>query len=191
MTTSQALQHDSFLPAFALETMRAIDLLHHEGLYAQLLTILYSAIDTMAWLDSPEDWASGANFQSWVTQYLLPGSRLRCTAPDLWAARCGVVHTRTARSGGSVGGRAREIWYYGKARSRRVIARAASGRDDVVGVRLVTLVAALSRAVVRYDADLRRAPQRLANANRKARLWLHWVSPAPPPNQRPPQPAGR
>ena len=77
------------------------------------LILIYSGIDIMAWLNIPNDRAQNkrADFIEWATRYLLPNSTLKCSADDLYGARCSLVHTYTAESISSQRGNAREIYY--------------------------------------------------------------------------------
>jgi hypothetical protein len=78
----------------------AIDLCFQERLITPTLALLYSGIDTMAWLgvpDNRED-VTGNDFTRWADHYLLPDSGLACTSLDLYSSRCGIVHSMTAES---------------------------------------------------------------------------------------------
>src|SRR4051812_2144145 len=76
------------------------------------LVLLYTAIDVAAWLSNDDPTARvGKRFMAWVDQYLLKAKPLPCTSADLYAARCGVVHTLTADSDLSDQGKARRICY--------------------------------------------------------------------------------
>ena len=78
---------------------------------APALILLYSAIDTTGWLDSAERDATRASFLQWVDSYLLKVKPLACTSLDLYAARCGLLHTFTPDSRLSIEGKARRICY--------------------------------------------------------------------------------
>jgi phage gp37-like protein len=77
------------------------------------LIIMYSAVDGLAWLGSPDGPGRGqigANFQDWVRRYVLVHGE-HMTTRDFWAARCAVLHTQTADSDLSEAQKARVIWY--------------------------------------------------------------------------------
>jgi len=81
------------------------------------LVLIYSAIDTTGWLDSTERFSTRTTFMCWVDNYLLKAKPLECTAIDLYAARCGLLHTFTPDSDLSLSGKARVINYaWGKAK---------------------------------------------------------------------------
>jgi hypothetical protein len=66
-----------------------------KGLNQAGLILIYSAIDVVGWLASPKDFVDRDTFMGWVDRYLLPAKPLDCTALDLYAARCGMLHTLT------------------------------------------------------------------------------------------------
>jgi hypothetical protein len=72
-----------------------IELCLENRLHDPAQVLIYSAIDVVSWLASPEKYASKASFIKWVEAYLLPGTPIKCTALDLYAARCGILHTLT------------------------------------------------------------------------------------------------
>jgi hypothetical protein len=76
------------------------------------LIVLYSAIDITAWLANDDTSAGvGKRYMAWVDQYLLKAKPMSCTSADLYAARCGVLHTLTAESDMNAKGKARQIAY--------------------------------------------------------------------------------
>jgi hypothetical protein len=80
-------------------------------LTAPALILLYSGIDTAGWLDSTEQSATRDSFLKWVENYLLKAKPLACTPLELYAARCGLLHTMTPDSRLSLAGKARRICY--------------------------------------------------------------------------------
>lgn len=102
-------------PQHAIGQMgRAIELLIDKDLTIPALTLIYSLIDCMAWATRPEDQPDvhGKDFINWVERYMLPAApALECTAADLYAARCGILHSLTTESGHVRRGKARAIYY--------------------------------------------------------------------------------
>lgn len=78
--------------------MQAITVLAQNGLQLHALAALYSSIDKMAWLSSPDEESDGQEFMDWVDKYLIAGRATPYSAADLWAARCGLLHTGAAES---------------------------------------------------------------------------------------------
>lgn len=59
------------------------------------LTLIYSAIDAISALTRPLD-SEKTNrevFKQWVAKHMKPSERLGCRPEDIYAARCGVLHT--------------------------------------------------------------------------------------------------
>jgi hypothetical protein len=82
------------------------------GLQRPALVLLYSAIDVTAQLANDDPQAGvGKRYREWVDRYLLRAKPLPCTAADLYAARCGLVHTLTPDSDMSNNGKARLVCY--------------------------------------------------------------------------------
>lgn len=76
------------------------------------LILVYSGIDTMSWLVSSEPaTAVKKRFTAWVDRFMLPAKPLPCSSIDLYAARCGILHSFTADSDLSVSGHAKPIYY--------------------------------------------------------------------------------
>ena len=92
------------------QLLAAIELCSAARLRVPALILLYSAIDIAGWLDS-EKQSVQTRFTEWVDKYLLPGSSLKCTALDLYGARCGLVHSYSTVSELSRSGRVTEIGY--------------------------------------------------------------------------------
>lgn len=61
------------------------------------LVLIYSTIDSISWLSSSSN-NSRISFINWVNEWMLEKSSLPCSAIELYAARCGLLHTLTATS---------------------------------------------------------------------------------------------
>jgi|SRR5690554_877995 len=105
---------DDLIGKYAVNTVKATQLLYSQTLYAHLLVLIYSSIDSMGLLDAPpsQTSASGESFKNWVKKYLLPNGKFEFNEVDFWAARCSVLHTFTSESDLSKTGKAKEIQYY-------------------------------------------------------------------------------
>ena len=90
-----------------------------DGLFLPGLVLLYTGVESMAWLARPEGKkdSSSSDFIEWVDRYMLdiqafeawrdslfiaiekvefePPLRLTCTAKQLYAARCALIHSYT------------------------------------------------------------------------------------------------
>lgn len=72
-----------------ITAIEAVDLLHQNKFMGQVLTIIYSTIDTCGLLDAPDsqDKATGSTFKSRVSKYMLDDESLECNADDLWGGK--------------------------------------------------------------------------------------------------------
>jgi len=92
----------------------AIDMCIEKGFLMPSLILIYSGIDTLASLNrtKEKEKVTRSDFKDWCNDYLIPGSNLNCSAKDLYAARCGILHTSTAVSDSSKKDEASELIYY-------------------------------------------------------------------------------
>ena len=141
-----------------------------------MLILLYTAIDTMAWVGLSEGDVTRTVFKDWVNRYLLPSSSLPCTADDLYSARCGLVHSHTPESSSTGKGTARQIWYYGKGASEEHLRNRIGDRADIVAVRFVDLILTFSDGTVRFIEDLALDSQRSKKALERAVRWMGTVN---------------
>lgn len=109
---------DSYVTAFQTYfgkagVQRGIELCLEQKCYLSALILIYTAIDTLAFLDMPESQQSvtGQDFIRWADKYLSPEHSLRCTASDLYSARCAIVHTLTTESNKVRKGTAQRVFY--------------------------------------------------------------------------------
>ena len=92
VAVTEAFQKPRLLPAFLL---------------------FYTSIDVISSLTRPivKPDTDGEIFKRWVDDYMLPDSGLSCRSEEVWAARCGFLHTLTVESKLSREGRARRLHY--------------------------------------------------------------------------------
>lgn len=102
------------IEGYFLATTKAIGVLFREDLLPHSLVIIYSTIDTCGLLAAPpqQTAATGASFKEWVKKYVLTYPGLEFNEVDLWAARCGVLHTFTSDSDLANAGKAKQLQYY-------------------------------------------------------------------------------
>ncbi len=77
------------------EIIKAIDLCISTKFYTSALKLIYAAIDNLAYLMTNHQTVKKPDFIRWVDSFLLPLSGLNCTAKELYAARCGLLHQNT------------------------------------------------------------------------------------------------
>jgi hypothetical protein len=91
--------------------MRAVAVLTHNGCHTHALALVFSSIDKMAWLTSANTDTTRTDFMRWVDDYLLPVGSISLNAIDLYAARCGFLHTGSSESKLFRDGKAKQIFY--------------------------------------------------------------------------------
>jgi hypothetical protein len=99
------------------DTLLAIEKCIEERRHMPTTILIYSLIDSVAWACSNKaERSTRRNFESWVERWMMPRFAPiapRIQAVDLYAARCGVLHSMTPGlclgkwKGGSFGGSAR------------------------------------------------------------------------------------
>jgi hypothetical protein len=75
------------------------------------LILLYSAIDILGALDSPDGVATRATFRRWADRYMKPATTLGCSSLELYSARCGLLHNLSPTTNLTRAGVAREFIY--------------------------------------------------------------------------------
>lgn len=104
------VDHDSSL--FLGDVFSAIDMCRERKLSTPLLVLVYSAIDTLAWTVYGENMNEvKMRFLEFCERYLLPNERIPCTALELYAARCAVIHSLGWESKLTTDGHARSLFY--------------------------------------------------------------------------------
>jgi len=145
----------------------AIDLCVDRHLVLPALTLIYTTIDVSAWI-TYDDTRVGDRFERWCNSHLLPRSKLKATAVDLYGARCGVLHTLSSESTKSVRGTAREIVYgWGNADHRQLQeAIDLAGHPGYVSIQVEELRDALSAAIDCLVDEASGSPQMLEKAGK-------------------------
>ena len=140
-------------------------------LSAPALILIYSGIDTVGWLASSEHYATKASFMKWVDGYLLKGKPLQCTSLELYAARCGLLHTFTPNSELSSLGKARRIYYAWGTASVRDLQRTidlTNKTGEYVAVHVNDLCEAWRLGVLQFTEELEKDPDRKSRVYKKA-----------------------
>jgi len=168
LRTQQAFSHHMFA------LLESIDYCISKQYVLPCLTLLYSGIDIVASLEARPNEPVNKSFTRWVKKYLLKHGAFQCNAIDLYAARCGVVHTFTPESDLSRKGKARQIAYaWGDADvSKLNKASDILGRKDVVSVHLHDLVVAFRHSIVAYLEEIDSSPAKQQLFEKAAGLWF-------------------
>ncbi len=139
------------------DLLRSIDLCFRNQFLLPGLALLYSTIDIMAWLSRPQSQTDVQrnDFVTWVNKYLLHKANLNCTAIDLYAARCSIIHSYSAESKLSRDGLARRICYtFGDKDPKRLQDNLDSVGYDAVVIHIDTLFNALRKSIDDFKRDL-------------------------------------
>lgn len=169
--------------SFVARRLDAVDLCYREGLFTESLVLLYAGIDALAWLTvaSGSD-VSGRDFIKWVNTYLLPDSGLQCSAEDIWAARCGLLHSSVAESRKSREGTAREIWYLVNGDGQALVHLMANTPLPALTIRIDHLIAAFRKAIDSFTSAIKQQPELSKQVGERARhhfysgRFLKWNS---------------
>lgn len=163
---------------------KAIELCASSRFRVPTLILLYSVIDIVSWLHS-NDQSVKTRFTIWVEKYLLPGSKLTCSSLDLYAARCGVVHTSSSESDLSKMGKAKQIFYAWapshvseletliKLKATLAERLGTIEKEDIIAVQFEDLLAATRHGIEQFDRDLSQAdePTKVAVNTKAARFF--------------------
>jgi len=138
------------------------------------LVLLYTGLDVMASLERQQSEGTKAAFVRWVDKYFLKAQPLSCNATELYAARCGVLHTFTAESDLSRQRKARMLIYAWGDASVEDLAQTAVllNRDDMVSVHVRDLIDAFQHGIAEYIQELNADFKRQRVVTQRAGLWF-------------------
>ena len=96
-----------------LQLKRSIRVLLEAQCWTATVVLVYSGMDTMAWLGMPagQEQVTRRDFIDWATRYVRFPCQEQLTGEDLYGARCGMVHQYGAESDMSRRGRCRLVVY--------------------------------------------------------------------------------
>jgi hypothetical protein len=105
------------------EIFAAIDFCVANCLKVPALILIFAAIDSVSWIANDEHPRSSVScyFPLWVETWMLKSHPLPCTAIELYAARCAVVHTLTPTSRLSATKGVKELAYAWSATEQRAL----------------------------------------------------------------------
>jgi hypothetical protein len=138
------------------------------------LALLYTGIDIVASLERLAHEGTKVAFVRWCNDYLVKRNSLSCTSTDLYAARCGILHTYTAESDLSRAGKAKKVFYAwgtATARSLKDFAKYAK-TTDAVYIHVDDLREAFRNGVDEWAVDVEKYPTRRAKVVKKSSQWF-------------------
>lgn len=158
--------------------LRAIGTCLSADLPEAALALIYSGIDTLGLLAAPptvQD-ANGDTFKQWCVKYILPRVQPVEGGPinaiDLWAARCGVLHTSTPLSALERAGKAHQIWYHLDGRAGVNLMMASSMPPLVIDIQ--NLAMAFKEGGLASITDINQDATALQAANARSQHFLRW-----------------
>lgn len=154
--------------------LESIDSLLEKRHLMPCLALIYAGIDVMASIERQPGEHVKESFVRWVEQYMFPARQLRCTALELYAARCGILHTFTVESDLSRRGHARTILYaWGTANTALLDAATAKlQRTGHVSLHIDDLIHAFRHGLADYLQAVSENPERQAQVESRAGAWL-------------------
>jgi hypothetical protein len=133
------------------EFIKSIELCISNKFLNSALKLTYSAIDNLAYLETESPSVHKPDFIKWASLYLLPNSELSCTAEELYASRCGMLHQNTAALYNLSKGMKRLCYTWGTAKPADLIEKASeSTRQQYKFVNIDSLKNALYEGIVKF-----------------------------------------
>jgi len=154
-----------------VEHLDAIDDCLQKHRILSCLCLLYCGIDVVASLETGK--STKSTFVRWVEENMLKARPMACTALELYAARCGILHTFTPDSDLSRKQRVRKIIYaWGSARAEDLAKTTkALGRAEVA-IHVRELIDSFRAGLVSYFEDIMQSPDRLRRIEKSTGLWF-------------------
>ena len=148
------------------------------GFAEEVLTLVYSAFDTLAFLGSPAgtEYSERGPFIEWCEKYIVPCFGSSSGGPsgiDLYGARCGVLHVSSAKSTLGQEGKAREIWY--QFRGLHGLNLATNTPKPALGLDVELLVVAFEKGSHCFLEELQQDQAMYALAEERAQGFFTWA----------------
>ena len=141
------------------------------------LILIYACLDILASLQRQEGEGNRKAFVRWVDSYLLPDPKLKCTALDLYAARCAILHTLTPDAELTRKGEARRIVYaWGQGEADKLVEASRRLGYDHAAIHIGELHERTKAAAARFLETVEKDPVLVQTVERAARQWLLDVS---------------
>jgi hypothetical protein len=142
------------------------------------LILIYTGIDICSWLNRPvnKQDVTRDDFIFWTDTYLSPVEKVKCTAIDLYAARCSLVHSYTAVSHLTRGNKAKQAVYaWGNKGTQPLQALFdISTSPNFVVIHIDALFSAFKNGVERFLFDIEQdASLRLRVLERNKQIFLN------------------
>ncbi len=94
------------------QVVAGVHLCLEKKLQMPALILIYTLIDTFAWVVfGEEEKSSRRRFERWAEKWVLSQGAISCSATELYAARCAVLHSLTSEAALTKSGEARQVAY--------------------------------------------------------------------------------
>ena len=163
------------------QVIEGIDACLSAKLITPALMLIYAEIDVFAWIAATKSEKSvRTRFESWVRDWLLLKHPIGCTPTDLYAARCGILHSLAFDSDLTHGRHARKILYaWGNADADELRAKMkAHGKSDCV-IHINDLFATLCEGIASFLDRAEADPTIRKRVHESARLQMAWLDCVP------------
>lgn len=145
----------------------AINCLFENKFIEAALMLTYAGIDQMSWFSVVDQESDGDDFKAWVDKYLMPSTKLGCSADDIWAARNGLVHMAAAESRDFYKFKAKRIYYVSGS-----VSCTENRSSDTIIINSKSLIVSFVEGAVNFVKDLEADAVCLTVAAKKAEAIL-------------------
>lgn len=155
--------------------LKPIDLLLEKNHYRSALVLLYSGIDTMAFINLPpeKEAVTRMDYVAWVDQYIKFPCAEQVKGIELYAARCGVLHTFTPDSELSRKNKVRRIIYVSAHTPE--VSYNPSVAEDVVLLSVYGFFTAFIDGVQQFLGDLQKDKERETQGLKRIHAMFHEI----------------
>jgi len=152
----------------------SIDLCINNNLHVPALILIYTGIDIASSIDPSSDThvVTRDNFIKWCKTYLLADQKLECSAIDLYAARCALIHSSTPYSNLSEKGNAKLILYTcgnKKADDLNNLIKTCDLSISARTVHIETFAKIFKIALVTFIEEVSKSPEKVRIINKKSK----------------------
>lgn len=161
------------------QILRGVEVCLEHKLHLPALVLIYSVIDAVGWLGAEPEVGVRESFTRWAERYLVQPRRVPCTALELYAARCGILHTLTSDSRIAKKGDVRQIAYSWGNRVAADLQRAIDvvSPSEYVAVQVEGLAEAVRLGVADFFDDVDAEPQLSKQVQEKASRFFVSIEP--------------
>ena len=167
------LNHDPIVNVIHNQIKQSIRVLLDNRRFGAAVILIYSGIDTMAYLSMPagQEDVTQTDFVRWAERYIHFPCKEQLTGLDLYGARCGMLHNYGVVSRLSRQGKCRQIGYLGKSKPEVIFNPSAS--TDLVLVSVSGLAQAFFDGIDAFLINLFSDTQQAPIAEERFRKLLH------------------